>query len=163
MCFCRQGEWNSPWVRKEYDERDHECMSHPICLRFALYNHVQATKHAEIVAISRICQEHENVDWSQVDLYVTVEPCIMCAAALRLLGIRRVFFGTHNERFGGCGSIISAHLNYMPDSVGTLEAILVESWRKPCVMALRRFYMRQNDRAPKPKTKRNRQLKDTDL
>lgn len=40
------------------------------------------------------------------DLYVTVEPCVMCASALRQLGIRRVFFGCANDRFGGCGSVL---------------------------------------------------------
>lgn len=42
-------------------------------------------------------------------LYVTVEPCIMCAAALRFLGIPKVVFGCANERFGGCGSILNIH------------------------------------------------------
>ena len=43
------------------------------------------------------------------DLYVTCEPCIMCAGALSLLGIHRVVFGCKNDRFGGNGSILSLH------------------------------------------------------
>ena len=43
------------------------------------------------------------------ELFVTVEPCIMCAGALSQLGIKRVVFGAHNERFGGCGSVLSLH------------------------------------------------------
>mmetsp|Transcript_4261 Transcript_4261/g.10130 ORF Transcript_4261/g.10130 Transcript_4261/m.10130 type:complete len:330 (+) Transcript_4261:215-1204(+) len=42
-------------------------------------------------------------------LYVTCEPCIMCAAALAMVGIRRVVFGCKNERFGGCGSLLHLH------------------------------------------------------
>lgn len=42
-------------------------------------------------------------------LYVTIEPCIMCAGALSLLGIRQVFYGARNDKFGGCGSIMSIH------------------------------------------------------
>ena len=47
--------------------------------------------------------EAPTVDFSSCDLYVTCEPCIMCADALGRLGIRRVFFGCCNDRFGGCG------------------------------------------------------------
>ncbi len=120
-----------------------------------------ATRHAEIVAIDQIIESQgDGYDWSSLDLFVTVEPCIMCTAALRLLGIHRVFFGTRNDRFGGCGSIIPAHTGYMPEDCKPLEVVLVESQRKECVMLLRRFYMRQNDRAPKPKSKRNRVLKE---
>lgn len=43
------------------------------------------------------------------DLYVTCEPCIMCAGALSIVGIRRVVYGCKNERFGGNGSILSIH------------------------------------------------------
>jgi tRNA-specific adenosine deaminase 2 len=42
-------------------------------------------------------------------LYVTIEPCIMCAAALSLIGIQKVLFGARNERFGGTGSCVSLH------------------------------------------------------
>lgn len=41
--------------------------------------------------------------------FVTCEPCIMCAAALREVKIKRVVFGCRNDRFGGCGSILSVH------------------------------------------------------
>lgn len=42
-------------------------------------------------------------------LYVTCEPCIMCAGALSLLGIPRVVYGCPNDKFGGCGSIVPVH------------------------------------------------------
>jgi len=44
-----------------------------------------------------------------VTLYVTVEPCIMCAAAMRQVGIERVIYGCANDRFGGCGGVQSIH------------------------------------------------------
>jgi len=43
------------------------------------------------------------------DLYVTVEPCIMCASALRQLRIRAVYYGCSNDRFGGTGGVFSIH------------------------------------------------------
>ena len=46
---------------------------------------------------------------SSCELYVTCEPCIMCAGALSLLGVPKVIYGAANDRFGGCGSILSIH------------------------------------------------------
>lgn len=46
---------------------------------------------------------------SDTTLYVTVEPCIMCASALRQLGIKEVFYGCGNDRFGGCGSVLGVN------------------------------------------------------
>ncbi|EDP43899.1 hypothetical protein MGL_2112 [Malassezia globosa CBS 7966] len=42
-------------------------------------------------------------------LYVTIEPCLMCASALRQIGIQRVVFGAGNERFGGNGTVLPIH------------------------------------------------------
>lgn len=74
-----------------------------------------ATRHAEMVAIDQVqlwCKD-ECCDFQDVLhdcwLYVTVEPCIMCAAALRFLEILKVVFGCANDRFGGCGSILNIH------------------------------------------------------
>jgi tRNA-specific adenosine deaminase 2 len=47
-------------------------------------------------------------------LYVTVEPCVMCAALLRQLGIRKVYFGAVNDKFGGTGGVFRIHLNSSP-------------------------------------------------
>lgn len=47
----------------------------------------------------------------ECDLYVTVEPCVMCAGLLRQLGIRKVYFGAVNDKFGGTGGVFSIHMN----------------------------------------------------
>ena len=44
-------------------------------------------------------------DISSCLLFVTVEPCIMCTHALNLMGIKHVYFGQFNDKFGGCGSL----------------------------------------------------------
>ncbi|EJT79774.1 hypothetical protein GGTG_04857 [Gaeumannomyces tritici R3-111a-1] len=49
-------------------------------------------------------------------LYVTVEPCVMCASMLRQLGIKRVFFGAVNDKFGGTGGVFRIHMNSPPAS-----------------------------------------------
>jgi tRNA(Arg) A34 adenosine deaminase TadA len=47
--------------------------------------------------------------FAECELFVTCEPCIQCAAALRQIGLRRAVFGCANDRFGGCGSVLSLH------------------------------------------------------
>ncbi|KAK3430963.1 hypothetical protein EUGRSUZ_E02175 [Eucalyptus grandis] len=47
--------------------------------------------------------------FSACSLYVTREPCIMCAAALSIIGIKEVYYGCANDKVGGCGSTLSLH------------------------------------------------------
>eukprot|EP00794_Sanderia_malayensis_P011389 gene11389-12575_t len=74
-----------------------------------------ATRHAEIIAIEDArthCNRNalsEHSIFKECTLYVTTEPCIMCATALRLVGILNAVYGCSNPRFGGCGSVLSAH------------------------------------------------------
>lgn len=49
-------------------------------------------------------------------LYVTVEPCVMCASLLRQLGVKKVYFGAVNDKFGGTGGVFSIHANSLPVS-----------------------------------------------
>ena len=62
--------------------------------------------------MAEIMQTHPLEIFHETDLYVTVEPCIMCASALRQFGIRTVYFGCVNERFGGTGGVLSIHSEY---------------------------------------------------
>lgn len=70
---------------------------------------LNGTRHAEFVAMNQILSEHPTSIFKQTDLYVTVEPCVMCASALRQFGIRAVYFGCWNDRFGGTGGVLSIH------------------------------------------------------
>jgi tRNA(Arg) A34 adenosine deaminase TadA len=75
----------------------------------------QATRHAELEAIDAILSDQAltpqitTYPLSETTLYVTVEPCIMCASALRQMGIKEVFYGCENEKFGGCGSVLGVN------------------------------------------------------
>lgn len=125
-------------------------------------------KHAELVALERLhskigYEETKKLDWKRFEFYVTVEPCVMCAAALRYLGIGKVFYGCSNDRFGGCGSVLSVHdsIKLLPETVPLLNCEMVKEFRTECIMLLRRFYVRENENAPNPKkkTSKNRLLK----
>ena len=75
------------------------------------YNQVEllkdATAHAEMLAITQA--EAAVGDWrlNDCDLYVTKEPCAMCAGALVHVRMRRVIFGCPDQRSGGAGGLIN--------------------------------------------------------
>eukprot|EP01104_Vermistella_antarctica_P019877 TRINITY_DN8109_c0_g1_i1.p1 TRINITY_DN8109_c0_g1~~TRINITY_DN8109_c0_g1_i1.p1 ORF type:complete len:207 (-),score=21.18 TRINITY_DN8109_c0_g1_i1:48-668(-) len=116
-----------------------------------------ATRHAELVCIERILKDHDG-DVSvlhRCDLFVTVEPCIMCASALAAIRIRGVVFGCANPRFGGCGTVLaahdeSAHLSEHP-SYPAEGGVMAEE----AVLVLKRFYDQENTSAPPDKRKMN--------
>lgn len=59
------------------------------------------TAHAEILAIRRACAALGSERLSDCDLYVTLEPCAMCAAAISFARIRRLYFGAQDIKGGG--------------------------------------------------------------
>ena len=71
-----------------------------------------ATTHCEINCIrdlsSKMPDEYKEI-FGKSTLYVTCEPCLMCAHALNLVGVKRVVYGARNDKFGGHGSILSLH------------------------------------------------------
>ncbi|MED6148655.1 tRNA(adenine34) deaminase [Stylosanthes scabra] len=125
-----------------------------------------ATRHAEMEAIDVLVEQwHKNgVSTSEVaekfsncTLYVTCEPCIMCASALSILGIKEVFYGCSNDKFGGCGSILSLHQSTSTVSPNNTQVPLGKAFKctggimaSEAVLLLRTFYEQGNPNAPKP-------------
>jgi len=66
-----------------------------------------STAHAEILAITAASNHLHSKILSDCDLYVTVEPCIMCSGAILLSRIRNLYFGTLEPKFGSCGSLFN--------------------------------------------------------
>lgn len=126
-----------------------------------------ATRHAELEAIDCILAdkaltpEMTVYPLSTTSLYVTVEPCIMCASALRQLGIKEVYYGCGNDRFGGCGSVLGVNESVHHPTHPAYGAHAGYR-REEAIMILRRFYVTENTNAPNPRSKANRVLK-TDI
>lgn len=59
------------------------------------------TAHAEILAIRSACEIINSPRLIDCDLYVTLEPCAMCAQAISLARIRRLYFGAYDKKGGG--------------------------------------------------------------
>lgn len=65
-----------------------------------------ATAHAEIIAIQQACKALGSWRLSGCDLYVTLEPCPMCAGAIVNARVNRVIFGAKDARGGALGSVM---------------------------------------------------------
>ena len=135
-----------------------------------------ATRHAEIIALEKARNYFVNIEQSldvfgECVLYVTTEPCIMCAAALRIFGLKKVFYGCTNQRFGGCGSRLDvATLSMEPGKTSgqsrcefqmnsALECIS-GCLSQESINLLKLFYTFENPSAPEPKSKIGRKCPD---
>ena len=63
------------------------------------------TAHSEILAITAACQTSGEEYLTGADLFVTLEPCAMCAGAIVLARISRLFFSAWDPKTGACGSV----------------------------------------------------------
>ena len=133
---------------------------------------MNATRHAEMIAIDQLvvhCEQiHRNMEefCSECTLYVTVEPCIMCAYALRLCRLTNIVFGCHNERFGGCGSVLNIHKDILGmtsegsacnDETDLLPLMLTcGAMKDDAIALLQEFYDGENPCAPDEKRKRKK-------
>ena len=80
-----------------------------------------ATHHAEVLAIEEACRALGGWRLPGCTLYVTMEPCAMCAGAIINSRIPRVVFGANDLRFGAFGSLINlaeVPLNHTPEIIG---------------------------------------------
>lgn len=65
-----------------------------------------ATAHAEIIALQAACQQQHNYRLPGATMYVTLEPCIMCAGALVHARIERLVFAASEPKTGAAGSLL---------------------------------------------------------
>lgn len=118
------------------------------------------TRHSEFIAIDEAlkwCSDRSLV-WQDVfketTLYVTCEPCIMCASALRVVHISDCVYGCSNERFGGCGSVLN--VNDDANNAGPVLNVTKGVCSELAIKLLQAFYSNENPFAPEPKVKENR-------
>ena len=77
------------------------------------------TAHAEMIAITAACNHIKSKFLEECDLYVTLEPCVMCTGSILLARIKNLYFGTFEPKFGACGSLYNIaadnKFNHKPD------------------------------------------------
>lgn len=89
-----------------------------------------ATHHAELLAIEEACRVLGGWRLPECTLYVTMEPCVMCAGAIINARIDRVVYGTHDIRFGAFGSLIDIPKVPLNHKVEVASGILADECRE---------------------------------
>jgi len=95
-----------------------------------------ATAHAEIAAIRQACGTLGNWRLTDCRLYVTLEPCPMCAGAIINARVSRLYYGAKEAHSGSCGSII----NLFMESYGHEPRIEGGILEEECAGLLRSFF-----------------------
>ena len=112
-----------------------------------------ALHHAEVEAIGKACKKLGGWRLHQCDLYVTLEPCPMCAGAIINARIKTVYYGAPDPKAGSCGSLINLFelpYNHQPALVpGIME--------DECAAVLRSFF-----RALRQRRREAREMQKTD-
>ncbi|MCH5156045.1 MAG: tRNA adenosine(34) deaminase TadA [Clostridiales bacterium] len=96
------------------------------------------TAHAEVVAIRAAAKKLKRWNLSDCELFVTLEPCVMCAGAVVYSRIKRIVFGAFDLRFGACGTVLNIaqneKLNHRAEQIvgGVLE--------KECLAPIQEFF-----------------------
>ncbi|MBI5711283.1 MAG: nucleoside deaminase [Candidatus Eisenbacteria bacterium] len=103
-----------------------------------------ATAHAEIIAIGAASNALGSWRLSDCTLYVTLEPCAMCAGAIVLARVPRLVYGAFDPKAGGCGSVLDViHEPRLNHRVQVTPGVLAAE----CGELLREFFQRKRKRA----------------
>ncbi len=101
-----------------------------------------ATAHAETSAIREACRKLGGWHLKDCELYVTLEPCLMCAGAIVNARIEKVVFGAYDKKAGAMGSMVNItelSVNHKPEIIsGVLE--------EECSSLLRDFFRAKRER-----------------
>ena len=103
------------------------------------------TKHAEIIAIQKASKKLGSWRLLDCEMYVTLEPCTMCAGAIINSRIKKVYYGTEDPKTGACGSVLNLFEDYtFNHKVETEKNIL----KNECENILKQFFkeLRENKR-----------------
>ena len=107
---------------------------------------VDPTAHAEIIAITQAAEYLQNWRLTGTTIYVTLEPCAMCAGALVLARVDRLVFGARDPKAGACGALMNIvqdpRLNHRVEMTGGVR-------EEEAGDILRRFFARK--RRPRPR------------
>ena len=106
------------------------------------------TNHAEILAIKKASKKLNSWRLIDCDMYVTLEPCSMCAGALIQSRIRKVYFGAEDAKTGACGSVLNLLEDYKFNHVVEVEKGVLKD---ECESLLKDFFVKLRDLKRKEK------------
>ena len=108
------------------------------------YNQIKLLKdptaHAEILAITQAAAYLANERLINTTMYVTIEPCSMCAGALVLARVKRLVYGASDPRTGACGSVLDVTGNKkLNHRIKVEKGVLKEE----CAWLLKEFFKKK--------------------
>lgn len=95
------------------------------------------TKHAEIIAIQKACKKLQTWRLTGCTMYVTLEPCSMCAGSLIQSRLDKVVIGTMEEKTGACGSVLNLLADYKFNHIVQIETGIMQ---EECKTILQQFF-----------------------
>lgn len=95
------------------------------------------TKHAEIIAIQKACKKLQTWRLTGCTMYVTLEPCSMCAGSLIQSRLDKVVIGTMDEKTGACGSVLNLLADYKFNHIVQIETGIMQ---EECKKILQQFF-----------------------
>ena len=104
--------------------------------------------HAEILAIKKASKKLGSWRLNDCDMYVTLEPCSMCAGALIQARIRKVYIGALDEKTGACGSVLNLLGDYEFNHKVEVETGILKD---ECENMLKKFFKELRDLKKKDK------------
>ncbi|MDD5361433.1 MAG: tRNA adenosine(34) deaminase TadA [Ignavibacteria bacterium] len=100
------------------------------------------TAHAEMLALTSAFDAIQNKQLKGCSMYVTLEPCTMCAGALVLAKIENIYFGAYDIKSGACGSVLNITNNKSLNHISKVYGGILD---KECGMLLKAFFdMKRN-------------------
>ncbi len=99
---------------------------------------VDPTGHAEIIALRSACKNRKYWRLADCEMYVTLEPCVMCAGAIMQAHVARLVYGAYDPKNGACGS--NPLGNLFDSSVNHHTAVEGGILEKECGEILRSFF-----------------------
>ncbi|MBR0491994.1 MAG: tRNA adenosine(34) deaminase TadA [Clostridia bacterium] len=98
---------------------------------------LDTTKHAEILAIQKASKKLNSWRLLDCEMYVTLEPCPMCAGAIINSRIKKVYIGTKDEKTGACGSKLNLLEDYTFNHKVEIETGIMKN---ECEEILKKFF-----------------------
>lgn len=95
------------------------------------------TLHAEIVAIRKACELLSDWRLTDCDIYVTLEPCVMCAGAIINSRMRSVYFGAYDSEYGAAGGRIDL---FSKSYFGSTTSVYGGIMEEECTSMLKSFF-----------------------
>ena len=95
-----------------------------------------ALHHAELLAIDAACKKLGGWRLWECELFVTLEPCPMCAGAILNARVSRVYFGARDREMGACGGVMNLFMEDFPHPPALVGGVLEEE----CARVLRDFF-----------------------